>query len=59
MAQQAVRRARNKDETATYTVPITKCQNATDTKKLMDDIDQILEENAEEFVQNYKQAGGQ
>ena len=30
-----------------------------DTDKLMDEIDDVLEQNAEEFVQNYIQKGGQ
>lgn len=30
-----------------------------DIDKLVDDIDSVLEENAEEFVKNYVQKGGQ
>lgn len=30
-----------------------------DLDKLIDEIDDVLEENAEEFVQNYVQRGGQ
>ena len=30
-----------------------------DLDKLMDEIDEILEENAEEFVRNYVQRGGE
>ena len=31
----------------------------SDLDDLLDDIDQVLEENAEEFVRNYVQKGGQ
>ena len=31
----------------------------TELDDLLDDIDQVLEENAEEFVKNYVQKGGQ
>lgn len=31
----------------------------SDLDDLLDDIDQVLEENAEEFVKNYVQKGGQ
>ena len=30
-----------------------------DLEKLLDEIDEVLEQNAEEFVRNYKQKGGQ
>jgi len=32
---------------------------AEDMDKLMDEIDDVLEQNAEEFVKNYVQKGGQ
>jgi len=32
---------------------------AEDMDKLMDEIDDVLEKNAEEFVKNYVQKGGQ
>ncbi len=34
-------------------------QTAKDLDELMDAIDDVLEENAEEFVKNYVQKGGQ
>lgn len=33
--------------------------DATDIDDLLDEIDTVLEENAEEFVKNYVQKGGQ
>ena len=33
--------------------------DTTDVDDLLDEIDEVLEENAEEFVKNYVQKGGQ
>lgn len=34
-------------------------KNTEDIDKLLDEIDEVLEENAEEFVRSYVQKGGQ
>lgn len=36
-----------------------KAADLTDTDELLDEIDALLEENAEEFVRNYVQKGGE
>lgn len=33
--------------------------DTSDVDELLDEIDEVLEENAEEFVRNYVQKGGQ
>ena len=54
--------AKNQETEATEEIAATQEQAATDLDALddlLDEIDSVLEENAEEFVRNYIQKGGQ
>ncbi|MEX0659170.1 MAG: ubiquitin-like protein Pup [Egibacteraceae bacterium] len=56
-----VRRSRPKQDEES-TAPSEETAESVDTSEvdeLLDDIDEVLEENAEEFVKNYVQKGGQ
>lgn len=61
--QERVKRTGSDDKTEeTVTVDpdtTTGTRIKSDLDDLLDDIDQVLEENAEEFVRNYVQKGGQ
>ncbi|MFP5330944.1 MAG: ubiquitin-like protein Pup [Acidimicrobiia bacterium] len=49
---------RSKEEEVDEEVEVVE-SDATDIDDLLDEIDTVLEENAEEFVKNYVQKGGQ
>jgi len=62
MAQQQVQKETTKQETKTEYVEPVNLENvalAEDVDDLLAEIDEVLEENAQEFVQNYIQKGGQ
>ena len=51
---------RNKDDVSASPKTVEKGKKIKeDLDKLMDEIDDVLEENAEEFVKNYVQKGGE
>jgi ubiquitin-like protein Pup len=57
---QKQRTERASQETADVSVDATKGdQLKADLDDLLDEIDEVLEENAEEFVRNYVQKGGE
>jgi ubiquitin-like protein Pup len=57
---QKQRTERAKQETSDVSVDATKGdQLKADLDDLLDEIDEVLEENAEEFVRNYVQKGGE
>ncbi len=57
---QKQRTERSTDATAEVNVDATKGdQLKADLDDLLDEIDEVLEENAEEFVRNYVQKGGE
>jgi ubiquitin-like protein Pup len=61
--QRQVRRSESPQE-ATETKPAANIQDRGETLKedldrIIDEIDEVLEENAEEFVKNYVQRGGE
>jgi ubiquitin-like protein Pup len=57
---QKQRTERARQETSDVSVDATKGdQLKADLDDLLDEIDEVLEENAEEFVRNYVQKGGQ
>ncbi|MGH2688376.1 MAG: ubiquitin-like protein Pup [Actinomycetota bacterium] len=57
------KRARRKPaettETQTEAPPKREAVNTDELDKLVDEIDEVLEENAEEFVRSYVQKGGE
>jgi ubiquitin-like protein Pup len=63
MAEQEHKRHRPpadaKTETAEVTVDAKASETAEKLDDLLDEIDAVLEENAEEFVKNYVQKGGE
>ena len=55
-----VRKQRPKTEETETEAPATnESVDTSDIDDLLDEIDEVLEENAEEFVKNYVQKGGQ
>ena len=55
-----VRKQRPKSEETETEAPTTnEAVDTSDIDDLLDEIDEVLEENAEEFVKNYVQKGGQ
>ena len=56
--EQSKRRPETEDEDLDETVEASEAE-AADIDELLDEIDTVLEENAEEFVKNYVQKGGQ
>jgi prokaryotic ubiquitin-like protein Pup len=56
--EQARRRTGDEAEELDEAIEITESE-AADIDDLLDEIDTVLEENAEEFVKNYVQKGGQ
>ncbi len=56
-----VRKQRSKqDQAENEEAPqIAEAVDTSDVDELLDEIDEVLEENAEEFVKNYVQKGGQ
>lgn len=56
--EQPRRRPETRDEEVDEAVDVVE-SDATDIDDLLDEIDTVLEENAEEFVKNYVQKGGQ
>ncbi len=61
MAEQEQRRSR-RHENEPYDqdeVEVTASQTTEAIDELLDEIDSVLEENAEEFVKNYVQKGGE
>lgn len=60
--EQMPRGNNNEDDDLEYTGPAGQERReklADDTDDLLDEIDEVLEENAEDFVQAYVQQGGQ
>ena len=47
------------DESAEEEGEVASIADAEDIDELLDEIDSVLEENAEDFVKNYVQKGGQ
>ncbi len=61
-AGEEVRRGRKKTaepEAEVAAPPATEKKNTQEIDNLIDEIDEVLEENAEEFVRSYVQKGGQ
>ena len=56
--EQAKRRTEDETEDVEEEIALTESE-AADIDDLLDEIDTVLEENAEEFVKNYVQKGGQ
>ena len=56
--EQAKRRPETEDEELDEALEASETE-AADIDDLLDEIDTVLEENAEEFVKNYVQKGGQ
>jgi ubiquitin-like protein Pup len=56
-----VRKQRTKqdDEQAVEATETAEAVDTSDVDELLDEIDDVLEENAEEFVKNYVQKGGE
>jgi ubiquitin-like protein Pup len=56
-----VRRQRAKQDAAEETADkqVAEAVDTSDVDDLLDEIDEVLEENAEEFVKNYVQKGGE
>ncbi|HEX6254464.1 MAG TPA: ubiquitin-like protein Pup [Euzebyales bacterium] len=56
-----VRRQRGSEEADEVTTDdqVAEEVDTSDVDELLDEIDEVLEENAEEFVRNYVQKGGQ
>ena len=56
-----VRRQRSKQDAAEETSDkqVAEAVDTSDVDDLLDEIDEVLEENAEEFVKNYVQKGGE
>ena len=60
MAEQSRKPKSKKDETAAEAEQTTEAKVDTeDVDELLDEIDEVLETNAEEFVRSYVQKGGQ
>lgn len=57
--QDRSRSKRAGDETAEEEAQITATADTEEIDDLLDEIDSVLEENAEDFVKNYVQKGGQ
>ncbi len=57
--QDRSRSKRAGDETAEEEGEITATADTEEIDDLLDEIDSVLEENAEDFVKNYVQKGGQ
>ena len=56
--EKAKRRPESEDEEIDEAIETSETE-AADIDDLLDEIDTVLEENAEEFVKNYVQKGGQ
>ncbi|MEX1043440.1 MAG: ubiquitin-like protein Pup [Acidimicrobiia bacterium] len=56
--EQAKRRPETEEEDVDETIELSESE-AADIDDLLDEIDTVLEENAEEFVKNYVQKGGE
>ena len=57
--QKRAKRKPSEDEEIDETPPKKEAKNTEDIDKLIDEIDEVLEENAEEFVRSYVQKGGE
>ncbi len=57
--QERSRPKRDKDQSAEDEVETVSISDAEDLDELLDEIDSVLEENAEDFVKNYVQKGGE
>jgi ubiquitin-like protein Pup len=57
--QKRRRRSEQEVETEAEAPPKTEKANTDQVDKLISEIDEVLEENAEEFVRSYVQKGGQ
>lgn len=53
------RRSEQSSETEVEAPPKAEGRSTEETDKLISEIDEVLEENAEEFVRSYVQKGGQ
>ena len=57
---QKQKQSKKQEETTDLEVPVVdETETLQITDELLDEIDSLLEENAEEFVRSYKQKGGQ
>lgn len=60
MAGEQTRKPKPQDEeTAQVEDAKASTEGSTDVDELLDEIDEVLEQNAEEFVRSYVQKGGQ
>ena len=61
MSEEQKRRRKSEQaaETEAEEVPKTEKRNSDQVDKLISEIDEVLEENAEEFVRSYVQKGGE
>jgi ubiquitin-like protein Pup len=57
--QKRAKRKPAEEEAAVEAPPKTESNDTEAVDKLLDEIDEVLEENAEEFVRSYVQKGGQ
>jgi prokaryotic ubiquitin-like protein Pup len=57
--QKRRRKTEQTSETDVETLPKTEKRDTDQVDKLISEIDEVLEENAEEFVRSYVQKGGQ
>lgn len=57
--QQRPQRRSDAEETDEVAVPTTSTQTQSDVDSLLDEIDDVLETNSEEFVRGFVQKGGQ
>jgi prokaryotic ubiquitin-like protein Pup len=57
--QKRRRKTDQSSETEVEALPKTEKSNTDQVDKLISEIDEVLEENAEEFVRSYVQKGGQ
>jgi ubiquitin-like protein Pup len=57
--KQIQRRKTSADEDAVDAEPVMPLETTADIDSILDEIDGVLEENAEEFVRGYVQHGGQ
>lgn len=57
--QKRAKRKPSEDEVSVEAPPKAEAKDTEAVDKLLDEIDAVLEENAEEFVRSYVQKGGQ
>jgi ubiquitin-like protein Pup len=57
--QKRAKRKPSEEESTAEAPPKTESKDTAEVDKLLDEIDEVLEENAEEFVRSYIQKGGE